>query len=50
MNIKKLILASLGGGIVTFLLGGFWHAWLMADFYETHGAALTRPEPNWQFG
>ncbi|MCH6560347.1 hypothetical protein IH799_08350 [candidate division KSB1 bacterium] len=46
MNIKKLILASLAGGAVTFLLGGFWHARLMADFYETHGAALTRPEPN----
>ena len=46
MNVKKLILASLGGGIVTFLLGGFWHAWLMADFYQTHGAALNRAEPN----
>ncbi len=46
MNVKKLILASLGGGVVTFLLGGFWHVWLMADFYETHAAALARPEPN----
>ena len=46
MNVKKLIMASLGGGVVTFLLGGFWHTWLMADFYETHAAALARPEPN----
>ncbi len=46
MNIKKLILASLAGGAVTFVLGAFWHAWLMADFYQTQGAALNRPEPN----
>ncbi len=46
MNVKKLILASLGGGVVTFLLGGLWHAIILADFYETHSAALARPEPN----
>jgi len=46
MNIKKLILASLGGGMVTFLLGYLWHAVILADFYETHSAALARPEPN----
>lgn len=46
MNTKKFILASLAGGIVTFLLGGLWHAIILADFYETHSAALARPEPN----
>ena len=46
MNAKKLILASLAGGVVTFLLGGLWHAIILADFYETHWAALARPEAN----
>ena len=46
MNAKKLILASLAGGVVTFLLGGLWHAIILADFYETHSAALARPEAN----
>ena len=30
MNAKKLILASLAGGVVTFLLGGLWHAIILA--------------------
>ena len=46
MDMKKFILASLGGGIVTFLLGGLWHALILADFYESHMAALARTEPN----
>ena len=46
MNAKKLILASLAGGVVTFLLGGLWHTIILADFYETHSAALARPEAN----
>ena len=46
MNVKKLLLASLAGGAVTFALGWLWHTQLMGDFYSTHSAALARSEPN----
>ena len=49
MNAKKLILASLGGGVATFLLGYLWHMLVMGDFYTTHTAALAREEPNMLF-
>jgi len=33
MNIKKLILAALAGGIGMWLLAGLWHEIIMAQFY-----------------
>ena len=33
MNIKKLVLATLAGGVTMWLLAGLWHTLLMAKFY-----------------
>ena len=33
MNIKKLTLATLAGGVTMWLLAGLWHELLMARFY-----------------
>ncbi len=49
MNVKKLVLAWVAAFVVTFLLGGLWHLFLLADFYEAHTQGLAREEPNMPF-
>ncbi len=39
MDMKKLILGTLAGGIVYFLLGYLVYAMLMADFFASHSSA-----------
>ncbi len=39
MDIKKLSLAALGGGIGMWLLAGLWHEVIMAAFYSAETAA-----------
>ncbi len=46
MNVKKFVLAWMAAVVVTFLLAGLWHLYLLADFYEVQSQALAREEPN----
>ena len=46
MDIKKLLLASVGGFVVMFLLSWLWHELLMVGFYETNGADVMREQPD----
>ena len=39
MNIKKFILATLGGSITMWLLAGLWHEVIMAKFYSVQADA-----------
>jgi hypothetical protein len=39
----KLILATIIGGIVLFLLGGLFYALIFKDFFMTQYAAISRP-------
>ena len=34
MNLKKIVLASLAGGIGMWILAGIWHELILANFYE----------------
>ena len=45
MNVKKFVLAWVAASVVVFLLAGFWHLFLLADFYEAHYQGLAREEP-----
>ncbi len=49
MNVKKFVLAWMAAVVVTFLLAGLWHLYLLADFYEVQSQALAREEPNMAF-
>ena len=49
MNVKKFLLAALAGFVVQFLLGGLWHAVIMAGKYEEFHAQITSEEPNMVF-
>jgi len=43
MNIQKLLLSTVAGGVVMLLLSGLWHTALMSDLYASE---LSREEPN----
>ncbi len=45
MNVKKFVLAWVTATVVALLLGGLWHQFLLADFYEAHTQGLAREEP-----
>ena len=45
MNVKKLVLASLAGFIIMFLLSGLWYMVLMSDYYHANFADVERAEP-----
>ncbi len=49
MNVKKFVLAWMAAVVVTFLLAGLWHLYLLADFYEAHTQGLARETPNMAF-
>jgi len=49
MNVKKFVLAWVTASVVGFLLGGLWHLFLLADFYEAQHQGLAREEPNMLF-
>lgn len=46
MNSKKFLTASLAVTVVYFLLGGFFYAWLMKDWFEAQGGMGAGAEPN----
>ncbi|MBK8608530.1 MAG: hypothetical protein IPL84_00865 [Chitinophagaceae bacterium] len=49
MDIKKLLLGSIAGGITTYLLGWVIYGMLLMDFMDSHtGVAgiISRPEPD----
>jgi hypothetical protein len=43
MNIQKILLSTIGAGIVMFLLAGLWHMALMSDLYA---GDMNRAEPS----
>ena len=43
MNIQKILLSTLGAGLVMFALSGLWHSVLMADLYASE---MMRAEPS----
>jgi len=49
MNVKKFVLAWVAAVVVTFLLAGLWHLFLLADFYEVQTQAVAREEPKMPF-
>lgn len=46
MNATKLLLATVVGFVVIFVLSGLWHSLIMGDFYADQAAAVSRPEMN----
>lgn len=43
MNIQKILLSTIGAGVVMFLLAGLWHGALMSDLYASD---LNQTEPS----
>ncbi len=49
MKAKTFLACAAVAFVVSFALGFFWHAWLLADFYEEGNAAANREEGLIQF-
>ena len=46
MNLKKIAIGGILGGLGSFILSGIWHLALMKDVYYTPAVAnIVRPEP-----
>lgn len=46
---KQIIIATLVGGVVSFLMGGIFYGWLLADFMSSNTiqyAGLMKPSPD----
>jgi phosphotransferase system glucose/maltose/N-acetylglucosamine-specific IIC component len=49
MDTKKWLTAGLAGFVVMFILSGLWYMVIMAGFYETQNAAVSREQFNFLF-
>ncbi len=41
MNVKKIFISGIAGGIIAFLLGWLFHGILLADFFSKHAGTAT---------
>jgi len=46
MNLKKIVIGGILGGLGPFLLSGLWHLFVMKEvYYNPVAASVVRPEP-----